>query len=190
MCMAYHYIMAQILNLGTFPNKCTKFHQTYIPTELKAIKGIHMRHLPMTVHKMKRTGKDKHSNWPYLVANFSLVITGTVLTIFMYYHCKKRSTRSSLRLAKNSSKTMKALVYMAMAVYSWDRDDVTLDNVSSTQQHEGDAMIPEMCRNSRVKRGCKVSYSCLKICHLSLTHSCHTVIGLTVCKNFSVLEHL
>ena len=58
----------------------------------------------MTVYKMKRTDEDRHSVWPYLAATLTLVITQFVLTIFMYYYCKKISARMSIRLAKNSAK--------------------------------------------------------------------------------------
>ena len=37
-----------------------------------------MRPLLMKVYKMKRTDKDKHSIWPYLVAILTLVIIGSV----------------------------------------------------------------------------------------------------------------
>ena len=70
-------------------------------------------------------------------------IMESALTISMYYHCKKRSSRMSLRSAKNSSKTIKTTVYRAVEVYSWDGDDVTLEDVSSTQQCDENPMIPE-----------------------------------------------
>ena len=90
----------------------------------------------MSVCKMKRTDVDKHFIWPYLVATLILVIIGSVLTIFMYYHYKKRSARMSLTLAKNSDKVMKTPMYKAVAVYSKNQDDVTFEDISSTQQHE------------------------------------------------------
>ena len=78
----------------------------------------------------------------------------------------------SLRLANNSGKTVKTPVYKVVAVYSWDRDDVTLEDVSSTQQYEENSMIPLRVKKQQVlKRGCQVSYFCLKISQLYLTHS-------------------
>ena len=56
----------------------------------------------------------------------------------------------SFRLAKNSGETMKTPVYKAVAVYSQDRDDVTLEDVSSTQQHEENPMIPERMKKQQV----------------------------------------
>ena len=49
----------------------------------------------------------------------------------------------SLRLDKNSGKTMKTLMYDAVAVFSQDRDNVVLEDVSSTQNHEEHPIIPE-----------------------------------------------
>ena len=77
-----------------------------------------MRPLLMTVFKMKSTDEDKHSILPYLVTT----LVGSVWTTFMYYHCKKRSATMSLRLARNSCKIMKTLVYKAVAVYSCYRE--------------------------------------------------------------------
>ena len=58
----------------------------------------------MTVYEMKRADKYKHSIWPYSVATLSSIIIGSVLTIFMYFHCKKRSARISLVLTKTVAK--------------------------------------------------------------------------------------
>ena len=87
----------------------------------------------MKVDKIKRMDEDKCSSWPYLVATLTLVIIAAVLTIFMYYHCKNRFAIKSLRLAKSSGKTLKTPVYKTVAVYSQDRDDVALEDVSSPQ---------------------------------------------------------
>ena len=58
----------------------------------------------------------------------------------------------SLRLAKNSGKTMKTPMYKAVAVYSLDGDDVFLKEVSFTQQHEENPMIPERVRKQQVMK--------------------------------------
>ena len=104
----------------------------------------------MVVYKMERTDEDKHSIWPYLVATLTLAICGSILTILMSYHFKKISARMSLRLAKNSGKTMKTPVYKAVAVHSQDRDAVILKDVSSRQELEENLMIPESMKKQKV----------------------------------------
>ena len=97
-----------------FPTNVPNFDKTEILNELKDTK----RNLHMTVYKIKRRDEDKHSIWLYLVATLMLVIIGSVLTILIYYYCKKVSARMSLRLVKISGKTIKTPVYKAVAVYS------------------------------------------------------------------------
>ena len=62
---------------------------------------------------------------------------------YMYHHIKKGSVRMSLRLAKNSGKTMKTSVYKVETICCQDRDAITLEGVSSIQQYEEDLMIPQ-----------------------------------------------
>ena len=93
-----------------FVTNLPNFTKTDIPNELEDTKEIPMRHLLMTVYKMKRAGDEKHSVSPYLFATLTYVIIGSASTIVMYYHCKKISARISLRLTKNSGKTMKTPV--------------------------------------------------------------------------------
>ena len=50
--------------LEPFLTNVPHFTNTDIHNELKHNKEIHMRHLLMTVYKMRRTGSDKHSIWP------------------------------------------------------------------------------------------------------------------------------
>ena len=58
----------------------------------------------------------------------------------------------SLRLARNNGKTMKTHMYKAVTVYSWDRGNVTLEDVSSSQTHEGGPMIPKRMKKQQVPR--------------------------------------
>ena len=53
---------------------------------------------------------------------------------------------------------MKTPVYKTLVVCSWDRDDVTLENVSSIRQHDEDPMIPERVKKWQIQEGCQVSY--------------------------------
>ena len=45
---------------------------------------------------------------------------------------------------------MKISVYKAVAVYSWGRDDVTLEVVSATQQPEENPVIPVRVKKQQV----------------------------------------
>ena len=47
---------------------------------------------------------------------------------------------------------MKTPVYKTVTVYSWDRDDVILEEVSSIQQHEENPMIPERVKKQQVQK--------------------------------------
>ena len=47
---------------------------------------------------------------------------------------------------------MKKHVYNAVAVYFQARDNITLEDVSSTQQHEEDHMIPKRVKKQQVPR--------------------------------------
>ena len=58
----------------------------------------------MTVYNMKRTDEDKHFIWLYLVVILTSVKIASLLTISMYYDCKKISARMSLRLTKTVAK--------------------------------------------------------------------------------------
>ena len=101
------------------------------------------------------------------MATLTFLIIGSVLTILMFNHCKKRSAGMSLRLAKNSGKAMKTSVYNAVAVYSWDSNDVTLENASSSQQYEEDPMILERVKKPQVpKEDVRSSITVFKISHL------------------------
>ena len=85
---------------------------------------------------------------------------------------------------------MRMPVYKALAVYSQDSDDVTLEDFSSTQQHEENPLNSWKTEETAgTKQWCQVSYSCLKISHLYLTNSWCTITDLIVCKNFLILEH-
>ena len=69
-----------------------------------------------------------------------------------------------LRLAQTSGKTMKTSVYKAVAVYCQDRDDVTLEDVSSTQPHEENPMFHERVKKYHVlKEDARSAFSVLKL---------------------------
>ena len=128
------------------------FTNPHILDELKDTKETPVRHLTMTACKIRKTTEDKQSFWLCLVDTRTIVIIGSVLTIFMHYHCKKRSSRLSFWLAKNSGKAMKAPMYKSVVVYSWERYDITLADVSSTQQHEENSVIPERVKKQQVMK--------------------------------------
>ena len=128
------------------------FTKTDIRPELKDTKEIPMRHLLMIVNDKLAKGKDRLSVWVYAIIIMSIAVFGLVSAYFTYYYCKRRSAKRSLRLAKKSGKTKKTPVYNAVAVYSWSRDDVSLEGVTFTQLDEEVPMIPKSVKKQQVKQ--------------------------------------
>ena len=88
----------------------------------------------------------------YMKLLLTIAVFGLVSTYLTYYYCKKRSAKTSLRIAKNSGKTKKTPVCNAVAVYSWNRDDVSLEGVTSTQLDEEVPMFPKSVKKQQVKQ--------------------------------------
>ena len=106
----------------------------------------------MIVNDKLAKGKDRLSVWVYAIIIMTIAVFGLVSAYFIYYYYKRRSAKTSHRLAKNSGKTKKTPVYNAVAVYSWSRDDVFLEGVTSTQLDEEVPMIPKNVKKQQVKQ--------------------------------------
>ena len=85
-----------------------------------------LRHLLIIVNDKLANGKDRLSVWIHEIIILTIAVFGLVSAYFTYYYCKRRSAKTSLRLAKDSGKIKKTPVYNAVAVYTWSRDDVPL----------------------------------------------------------------
>ena len=138
--------------LEPFPENQPNFSKSDIPLELKDTKEIPMRHLLMIVNDKLVKGQYRLSVWVYAIIIMTIAVFGWVSTYFTYYYFKRRSDKTSLRPAKNSGKTKKTPMYNAVAVYSWSRDDISLEGVTSTQLDEEVPMIPKSVKKQQVNK--------------------------------------
>ena len=106
----------------------------------------------MMVNDKLAKGKDRLSVWIYTIIIMTIAVFGLVSAHLTYYYCKRRSAKTSLRVAKNSGKTKKTPVCNAVAVYSRNRDDVSLEGVTSTQLDEEVPMFPKSVKKQQVKQ--------------------------------------
>ena len=132
-------------------SKIPNLTKTDIPEEMKDTKEIPMRHLLMTVTKLRKASKlkNKYSLLIYLAIVSAISLTGICIITSIYYYYT--SAKVSFRSAKNSSKPKKTPIYRAVVRYSRDRDDVTLEDVTSTQAIE-DPMISTGVKLQQVQK--------------------------------------